>query len=209
MPAILLSMSSTTNAAIRNTFTRGPEGWCSYDYHASMIDGGVNVFVLSVWRPTGGPGDAGHVWADHTRWSADTPEKPLSILPLIFYRNWVDLDPADLRNAEVSVYLRGENLKLDGGHCLFWVHSAGGRWHLNSQPLQIADGKWAAEPSTFTLHNDESKWHHSWPRDPKTSGSLDEVLGNAHSYGFSFINFSAEVTGRLCMSQFEIRTPKK
>ena len=50
--------------AVVNTFEKGPEGWCSYDYHASIIA-------------------SGYVWADHTRWSIDAPERPISILPFI------------------------------------------------------------------------------------------------------------------------------
>ena len=198
-------MTRNEQPAVRNTFTQGPEGWCSYDYHASMVDGGRNVFILTTWESRGGPGDAGYVWADHARWSADTPEKPLSILPLLFYPSWVNQDPMDLRAAEVSVYLRGDHLQLDGAQCLFWVHSGGGRWHLSSQPLTITDGAWAADALRFALTHDEALWHHSWPRD-ENSGSLDEVLGNALSYGFSFVGFSSEVTGRLSMSQFEIKS---
>ena len=102
---------------ITNHFDKGPEGWCSYDYHASMVSGGHNVFILSTWVREGGVNNSGYVFTDHTRWSADTPEKPLSILPLIFYRGWINEDPVDLRNACVSVYLRGDSLKLDGVQC--------------------------------------------------------------------------------------------
>ncbi len=94
---------------VKNAFNKGPQSWCSYDYHASVVSG-RNIFVLTPWEKDGGVNDSGYVWADHTRWSADTPEEPLSILPLIFYRRWVDADPIDLRGAEVSVYLRGDDL---------------------------------------------------------------------------------------------------
>lgn len=189
---------------MKNTFSKGPEGWCSYDYHASMVSRGANIFILTTWEREGGVGDSGYVWTDHTRWSADTPEKPLSILPLIFYRNWVNESPIDLRKAEVSVYLRSESLMLDGAQCFFWVHGIGGRWHLNSHPLPVAEEEWSSEPLRFRLPDDEAQWHHSWPRDDKHSMSLREVLGAAHSYGFSFVGFSSEVTGRLCMTQFKI-----
>ena len=194
-------------ATLKNSFVKGPEGWCSYDYHASMVAGGRNIFILTTWEKHGGPGDAGYVWTDHTRWSADTPERPLSILPLLFYRNWVNEDPIDLRNAEVSVYLRGDSLQLDGANCLFWVHGAGGRWHLNSQPLPISEGRWNSGPVQFALTDDEKLWRHSWPRNDLTK-PLSQVLGASHSYGFSFIGFSSEVTGRLSMSQFEIALPQ-
>ena len=37
--------------AIHHHFERGPECWCSYDYHASMVAGGTNIFVLATWQP--------------------------------------------------------------------------------------------------------------------------------------------------------------
>lgn len=189
---------------VKNRFAQGPEGWCSYDYHASMVAGGTNIFILSTWAATGGVGDSGYVWTDHRRWSADTPEKPLSILPFLFYRNWVDQGPIDLRGAGMSVYLRGDGLRLDGARCFFWVHGHGTRWHCTSQPLAIADGCWAAEPCRVQLDNDESRWHRSWSIEPRHPVPLDRVLGEAQSYGFSFVGFSSEVSGRLAMDEFEI-----
>ena len=118
-----------------------------------------------------------------------------------------DKPEIDLRNAEVSVYLRGDNLQLDGANCLFWVHGAGGRWHLNSQSRPISEGRWNSGPVQFALTDDEKLWHHSWPRNDLTK-PLSQVLGASHSYGFSFIGFSSEVTGRLSMSQFEIALPQ-
>jgi hypothetical protein len=191
---------------IYNTFSIGPEAWCSYDYHHSMVSGGQNIFILTTWSPEGGVNNSGHVWTDHTRWSADTPEKPLSILPLLFYRRWVNLGPVDLRNAEVSVYLRGDHLKMDGAQCYFWTHSAHTRWHYTAGPLTISDGCWASEPLHFVLENDESRWHHSWSIDRNNPARLDTALSRAESYGFSFTGFSSEVTGRLSMDEFTIRT---
>lgn len=192
---------------LRNSFTRGPEGWCSYDYHASIVTE-RNVFILATWEKEGGVDNSGYVWVDHTRWSADTPEKPLSILPLLLYRSWVNAGPVDLRDAEVAVYLRGENLRLDGAQCFFWIHGVGGRWHCTSHPLTISDAGWSSAPLRFSLQNDEQLWHHSWPRDPNTSRSLESILGQVLSYGFSFVGFSSEVSGRLCMGEFEIKLPE-
>ncbi|MAE60422.1 MAG: hypothetical protein CMJ49_03595 [Planctomycetaceae bacterium] len=191
---------------VQNTFAKGPEGWCAYDYHASLIGPTRNIFILTTWQSEGGPQNAGYVWADNARWSADTPEQPLSILPLLFYLSWANQDPIDLRDAQVSVYLRGDDLRLDAARCLFWVHGAGGRWHLASQPLPISDGAWSADPLRFTLANDEALWHHSWPRDDQHPSSLNDILTRTISYGFSFVGFSSEVTGRLSMSQFEIES---
>ena len=190
---------------IRNSFDKGPEGWCSYDYHESIVDDGVNVFVLTVWARAGGVNDSGYVWTNHRRWSADVPERPESILAFIFYRYWVDADPADLRDAQVSVYLRGDSLQRHGAACYFWVYALGTRWHLTSQPLDIPERRWADAPNCFTLRNDESLWHQSWSANPANPTPLDRVLGQAESYGFSFVGFSREVSGRLAMDEFEIR----
>ncbi len=189
---------------VRNSFVRGPEGWCSYDYHASMVAGGTNVFILTTWVPSGGVGGSGYVWTDHRRWSADTPEQPLSILPLIFYRNWIGENPVDLRGAELAVYLRGDELKLDGARCYFWVHGDSTRWHCTRQPLAISEGRWAEAPNRVKLGVDASAWHCSWSLDPRKPASLDQVLGQAQSYGFSFVGFSSEVSGRLSMDEFTV-----
>ena len=186
---------------IRNSFEKGPEGWCSYDYHASIVADGQNIFVLTTWQRNGGVGDSGHIWTDHRRWSADTPEQPISILPLIYYRNWLGEDPLDLREADVSVHLRGDNLRLDGALCYFWVGGPGTRWHLTGQPLAISEGAWGAEPARFRLRNDESLWHRSWAMRPQ---GLEAVLANTGSYGFSFVGFTSEVSGRLSMDEFTI-----
>lgn len=192
---------------IKNSFTKGPEGWCSYDYHASIVADGVNIFVLATWMKEGGVNNGGYIWVDHRRWSADTPEKPLSILPLLFYRSWLDADPVDLRGCEVSVYLRGDGLRLDGAQCYFWVNGPGTRWHYAAQPLTIAEGAWAGEPQRFVLHDDEQLWHRSWAANPATALSLTDMLRSAHSYGFSFVGFTSEVSGRLSMAEFTISGP--
>ena len=192
---------------VKNSFAKGPESWCSYDYHASMVAGGTNIFILATWERRGGIDGSGYVWTDHRRWSADTPEKPLSILPFLFYRSWANAEPIDLRQAEVSVYLRGDGLQRDGAQCFFWVHGSGTRWHCTGQPLAIADDRWSAEPCRVALRNDEALWHRSWSADPENPTPLDQALGRAQSYGFSFVGFSSEVSGRLCMDEFEIRKP--
>ena len=38
---------------IKNDFDKGPEGWCSYDYHASMVADGSNIFILATWAAQG------------------------------------------------------------------------------------------------------------------------------------------------------------
>ena len=41
------------------------------------------MMVLTVWEPAGGADGGGYVWTDEHGWSADTPESPVSVLPLI------------------------------------------------------------------------------------------------------------------------------
>ncbi len=187
---------------IKNDFSKGPQGWCSYEYHASIVTG-QNVFILTTWEAEGGVGGGGYVWTDHTRWSCDAPEKPLSILPLLNYPGWTDGDPVDLLGSELSVYLRGDGLNLDGAECYFWAHVGGTRWHCNGHPIEISDGRWAEAPARFTLVDDADLWYLSWTRFEQPA-PLSEVLAGAHSYGFSFVGFAGEVTGRLALGGFEI-----
>ena len=190
---------------IRNSFDKGPEGWCSYDYHWSIVAKGRNIFILTTWQPSGGVNDSGYVWCDEARWSADTPESPVSVLPFITYVHWVGLEPPDLREAQVSVYLRGDDLQLDGAQCYFWVVSGGGRWHFTSRPLTISEGRWADEPNVFVLKNDEALWHRSWSADPSNPPALSDLLSDAHSYGFSLVGFGQEPRGKFSMDELEIR----
>lgn len=189
---------------IENNFDKGPEGWCSYDYHASMVADGINIFILTTWVAQGGVDNATYIWTDHRRWSADTPERPLSILPLLFYRSWIGAETIDMRRAAVSVHLRGDNLRLDGAQCFFWVVAEGTRWHYTAQPLTIENGGWSATANRFVLAVDEDQWHRSWSADPANPTPLDQALSRVLSYGFSFVGFSSEVTGKLSMSRFSI-----
>ena len=187
---------------IKNNFDKGPEGWCSYDYHASIVADGSNIFILATWAAQGGVDNGSFIWTDHRRWSADTPERPLSILPLLCYRSWVGADPLDMRQSAVAVHLRADRLHLDGAQCFFWVHAASTRWHYTAHPLALAEGVWTA--NRLALAADENQWHRSWSADPGHPVALEQVLSRAESYGFSFVGFSSEVTGRLSMSQFSI-----
>lgn len=191
-----------------NSFDKDREGWQIYDYNGGK-QGGGNVFFPASWEKSGGVRDTGYIWGDDARWRIDTPENPHSILAFIIYRDWVKGQALDLRNAKLSVHLRGDKLDLKGSKCLFWVlnNARGTRWHCKAQPLEISEGKWG-EPQTIVLKNDEKLWHRSWSRVPDKPGSLDEVLGVCDSYGFSFIGFSEEVTGKFSMDElvFELAT---
>ena len=190
---------------IKNSFDHGPEGWCSYDYHWSIVAKGRNIFILTTWEASGGVGGSGYIWCDETRWSADTPESPVSLLPFITYTNWAGREPLDLRDARVSVYLRGDNLQLFGSRCYFWVVVPGGRWHFTSHPLTISEGEWAPAPNVFVLRDDEALWHQSWSGDPPNPRPLAGVLARTVSYGFSLVGFGQEPRGRFSMDEFEIR----
>ncbi len=189
---------------IENGFDKGPQGWCTYDYHWSIVSSGKNVFILANWEGEGGVDGGGYVWTDHSRWSADTPEEPVSILPFLLYTSWVDLDRLDLRNARLSVHLRGDDLFTDDARCLFWIHVGGTRWHYASQPLTISEGKWADEPNVVSLVDDESLWHRSWSLDPDNPAPLSEVIASTESFGFSLVGFKQEPRGKLSMDDFRI-----
>ena len=45
----------------------------------------------------------------------------------------------------------------------------------------------------------------SWTGRSEGPAPLDTLLGEAISYGFSFVGFSQEVRGRLSMDELEIR----
>jgi len=194
----------TQNTNINNHFEKGPESWCSYDYHASVISG-TNNFVLATHEKNGGINDSGYIWVDQTRWSADTPESPISILPLIFYRNWINEKAINLLNAKISVYLRGDNLQLDGAQCFFWILYNNTRWHYIDVPLVIGENKWANKPELFSINPDESKWNNSWSIIPNHPEPLLSVIENCESYGFSFVGFKQEPKGRLGMDAFTIK----
>jgi hypothetical protein len=185
-------------------FSKDRAGWQIYDYNGGKAGGG-NVFFPATWEKSGGVGDSGYIWGDDSRWRIDTPEDPHSILAFIIYRSWVGGQALDLRGAKVSVHLRGDKLDLRGGKCLFWAlnNANGTRWHMKGAPLAISEGKWGAK-QTIVLKNDEKLWHNSWSRHPDKPASLDEVLGTCDSYGFSFVGFSGEATGKFSMDELEI-----
>ncbi|MDE2929040.1 MAG: hypothetical protein OXT71_21850 [Acidobacteriota bacterium] len=178
------------------------EGWHSYDYDGG-IESGPDLFHPVSWEPRGGAFGSGYIWTDDSRWRIDTPEQPNSILALIFYRRWVGGPKLDLRGARISVNLRGDDLDLKGAQCYFWAHIRNNRWHFTDQPIPISQGSWGRR-HTFVLENDETKWTRTWAW--TGPASLDRVLRECVSYGFSFIGFpeGEEVTGRLSMDVLRI-----
>jgi len=203
--AYCLAVEAWDGSLLVNSFNLDREGWQAYDYNGGVAGGG-NVFYPLNWEKSGGVNNSGYVWADDSQWRIDTPESPNSILAFIIYRSWVNGPALDLREAEVSVCLRGDGLDLKGAQCYFWAldQELGTRWHYLSTPLQITQGRWG-KPLRFRLKNQESLWHRSWARTTSNPASLDQVLRTCDSYGFSFLKFSGEVTGRLSMDELEIR----
>lgn len=204
---VAMADNPAKKTVVANTFSKDREGWQIYDYNGGKKGGG-NVFFPATWEKSGGVNDSGYIWADDSRWRIDTPENPNSILAFIIYRDWVKAGPLDLRDADLSVHLRGDNLDLKGGECLFWVlnNRVGTRWHLKSKPLRIEDGKWGKQ--VVVLKNDPAAWHRSWSRYPDKTGTLEDVLGAADSYGFSFVGFKEEATGKFAMDELEFKLQK-
>ena len=194
---------------VQNLFEKGPDSWCSYDYHGSAVNVRGRVYVLGHWEWDGGLNGGPYVWCEETYWTPDVPEQPLSILPFAHYRGWIGEDPIDLRDREVAVHLRGDGLDLGGGVCYFWVVGPGiranSRWHLNSRPITICTDAWGDSPGTFRLVNDEALWHRSWTSRRDDPPSLDQCLAECESYGFSFVGFTRAVQGKLSMGSFGIR----
>jgi len=200
-----LAIDAWDGSIVLNSFNSDREGWQTYDYNGGIAGGG-NVFYPLHWEKSGGVGNTGHVWADDSQWRIDTPESPNSILAFIIYRKWLNGSALDLREAQVSVSLRGDGMNLKGARCYFWAldQEIGTPWHYTSQPLEVTQSRWG-KPLRFRLNNKESLWHRSWARTPSNPASLDEVLRTCDSYGFSFLNFSGEVTGKFSMDELEIR----
>ncbi len=209
MLILFITSSLWTPGLVRgDNFNSGAQGWQVYDYNGLPYpqQGGSDVFYPVTWASSGGVGNSGYIWGDDSRWRIDIPENPDSVLSLIFYRNWIGAGPIDLRNKTLSVYLRGDNLDLHGAGVYFWAHVLGTRWHYMAEPLDVSDGQWGQQ-QTIVLRNDENLWHRTWSASSK---SLDYVLTNCESYGFSFIGFPAgvEVTGRFSMDEFTISVPE-
>jgi hypothetical protein len=87
----------------------------------------------------------------------------------------------------------------------FWVHAGGTRWHFTSHPLTITNGEWTRQQ--VPLEPTPEGWHCCGSVDPERPPPLQDVLGSTHSYGFSFVGFSREVTGRLSLAEFNLRLP--
>ena len=205
------------NQRLRNAFDHDTEMWQIYDAAQSVEllkqvgpERFHDIYYAPTWERTGGVNNSGYIWADDARWSLDEPETPRSILALMVWRQWYLRGPVDLRNARLSVYLRGDGLDLKGGRCLFWAQSwkLSTRWHLSERPLSIARGKWPDAPIQVQLADDESQWHRSWTVPGSPPATLANVLAEVEVYGFSFVGFSEKVTGKFAIDEFELKPAK-
>lgn len=128
------------------------------------------------------------------------------MLALLTYARWSNNDVYDLRNAEISLYLRGDQLDLKGSSIYFWILGRQ-RYHFIAHPLNFTEGAWGKK-LTFRLINDESLWHRSYFGYPRNSEkeTLDYNLKYVESYGFSFVGFpqNVKVTGKLSIDEFRI-----
>src|SRR5690606_24524247 len=132
--ALLAAPRPAGALVLEDTFDAGAEGWRIYDYNGG-IPGGGNVFYPVTWDSSGGVDGSGYVWGDDSRWRIDTPEDPQSILAFLIYRSWVGGGALDLRETELSVYLRGDFLDLKGASVYFWAlnNARGARYHYTAQ----------------------------------------------------------------------------
>ncbi len=175
--------------------------WQSYEY---LCPG--DKYHTVRYENHGGPGNQPYIWADDSMWSIDFPENPQSILPLLFFRNWVCDAPINLNGAVVEFHLRGDNLDLKGAQCFLWISSyipETTRWHYIQQPLAISDGHWG-DLIRINLTNDENGWHKSFPPEAKQANCVDQTLSACISYGFSFVGFSEKVKGKLSLGSFSM-----
>ena len=191
---------------MKHDFDIGPEGFCSYDYEG-CVRAGRNIFVLAAWSPTGGVDDSGYIWTNQAAWSADTPEDPISVFAFTLRRRWAGEEDYDILGAEVSLYLRGDDLLLHGSRAYFWVSGGGATWHLEAHPLEIGDGEWPSEPNRFTLEPDESLWRQTWTPDPDRVRGIEAALTECSSIAVQLSGFSSLPAGKIAMDELEIRLP--
>jgi hypothetical protein len=193
------------DARLKHTFDHDYEMWHAYDYAACLRAGGRDIYRPATWEARGGVNDSGYIWVDDSRWSVETPEGPHSILAIMTWRQWYLRGPVDLRGATMSVHLRGDELDLRGGRCLFWILSRklSTRWHLSSAPLRVENGQWMK--STIPLAPSDELWHRSWTVPGNAPAGVTDVLAAVDSFGFSFVGFDDIVTGRFAIDEFELR----
>ena len=148
---------------------------------------------------------------------------------------WGAVRTQDIRDAVVSVGLRGRDVQLRGTRLYLWVQGNRGphireiynpgdplvNWALTSQPIgdELVDGAW--HDFELTLHSDESQWsqmgllNRGLPRKiiveqslSFATGTLDRMLNGSH-YGLGFLLGGVDPndppTGRIDIDRIEIK----
>ena len=171
LAGILLSIPCPEAQTVyRESFDSGPGKWLTGKNRTSPPGWHRNILgfwgegVPLKWSAKGG--HSGGFAYTEPPWYFDDNHGEFYWLYLIFvaYSNDAGLAGADLRDAEVSFYLRGRDPDLKGSRLFFWIQGPGHEgdsnrnWALTSIPWDriLLDGGW--QEVRFKLPNDESRW---------------------------------------------------
>ena len=161
-------------------------------------------------------------------WYFDDNHGEFAWLHLAFFVNrsaLIDLEGQDLRNAEITLALRGRNFQRQGTQLFFWMQGtpATYNWALTAYPIaaSLDDGQWHDEK--IILHNDESRWRpmgllngglarkirvfHSLSA---ADGSLNDLLNGQHiNFGFLLCGLdpNALPSGSIDLEEIAISVP--
>jgi len=219
-------------------FSTGPGAWTT----GKAVEGGSwhrNIFgdrgepTPLRWHKSGGR--RGPFASTEPPWYFDDNHGEFMWLYLAFFVNrssLIGLAGADLRNAEITLSLRGHRFQPKGTKLFFWVQGSPNReappekgplynWALSSQPIveELLDGRWHSR--TITLTSDEGRWssmgHLNGGLARKLrviqslsvlDGSLDAILDGGHvNFGFLLcgVDPNDPPTGRIDIEQVTIR----
>jgi hypothetical protein len=205
-PFVEVPDSRSSDVIIAEHFDSWNERWATYQ----DAYGYGNVFFPMTHQSRGGVNNGGFVWTGPSRRAVDAPEQPDSILVAMNYWRWLFSDEwrartgasdvVDLRNATLSVALRGRGLTLGRTRITFWVLTNGARWHLRT-PLSIGENRWVTNRVFLPVH--PSAWELSWSREGRDS-TFD--LSTVESYGFALRGFrrDAKINGSFDMDEFTL-----
>ena len=207
--------SPPLEVAYKETFTDGPGAWTTGKaapdgtWHRNIFGERGTAAPLG-WRRTGGR--RGPFAYCEPPWYFDDNHGEFLWLYLAFFVNrseLIGLAGRDLRDAQITLSLRGRQFDPKGTELFFWIQGRPpeGRgypsqglfnWALTSQPVTSAltDGQWHEQ--TVTLANDGSRWtfmghlRGGLARRIEVvqeltagAGALDSILGGTHvNFGF-------------------------
>ena len=205
----------------QETFDKGPGGWT---VGKDKPGGSFNVNVLGqrgeavplAWQATGGP--AGGFASSEGPWYFDSNHGEFMWFYLVLIgpggEAWGDYRQIDLRDARLTITLRGHNMQLKGTSLYLWVQGNKGpyvsraiynpgdplvNWALVTQTIsdELTDGQWHTKE--LILHNDEHHWSQMGLLNrgltrkiiveqslTMATGTLDHLL-NGHLYCIGFI----------------------